>query len=98
MLSLGSDRHLRHTRGSVPAYGPDVGTYIPAPLSFRTVGTESSPISLAAELLALPKINWNQTQLAGRQPITLRTADNVGEILRQVRDDVRPQAQYAYHM
>jgi hypothetical protein len=26
---------------------------------------------------ALVKMNWNQTQLDGRQPITIRTADRV---------------------
>lgn len=48
---------------------------------FRLVETESSPEHLAEELLALTKMNWNQTQLDARMPITLRTADRVGEIL-----------------
>jgi hypothetical protein len=98
LLSLNSERHVLYTRGSVPAYGTYPGMYIPTPLPFRTVETESSPTSLGAELLALTKMNWNQTQLDGRQPITLRTADNVGEILRQVPDGTRPQARYAYYM
>jgi hypothetical protein len=98
MLSLTSDRHILYTRGSVPSYGTYPGMYIPSPLPFRTVETESSPEALATEVLALTKMNWNQTQLDGRKPITLRTAEQVGEILRHTPQDVRPQARYAFYM
>jgi hypothetical protein len=98
MLSLSSDRHILYTRGSVPSYGTYPGMYIPSPLAFRTVDTESNPEALASELLSLTKMNWNQTQLDGKRPITLRTADQVGEILRHTPDDVRPQARYAFYM
>jgi hypothetical protein len=50
----------------VPFYGTYPGMYIPSPLSFRSVETESSPESLASDLLALTKMNWNQTQLDGK--------------------------------
>jgi hypothetical protein len=53
-----------------------------APL--RLVETESSPEHLADEILALTKMNWNQTQLDARQRITIRTADQVGEMLRHL--------------
>ncbi|MCF6733687.1 hypothetical protein [Blastococcus sp. KM273129] len=98
MLSVTAGRHLLYTRGSVPSYGTYPGTYIPGPLPFRTVETESSPEALASELLALTKMNWNQTQLDGKRPITLRTAEQVGEILRHIPEDVRPQPRYAYYM
>lgn len=92
LLSLDAHRHVLYTRGSVPFYGTYPGMYIPSPLSFRLVETESSPEHLAEELLALTKMNWNQTQLDGRQPITIRTADRVGEILRHLAPQDRPQA------
>jgi hypothetical protein len=98
MLSLTSDRHILYTRGSVPSYGTYPGMYIPSPLSFRTVETESSPETLATELLSLTKMNWNQTQLDGKKPITLRTAEQVGEILRHTPEGVHPQARYAFYM
>jgi hypothetical protein len=63
--------------------------YIPAPLPFRTVETESSPEALGAEILALTKMNWNQAQLGGHDPITLRTAESVGRILRHLGPDER---------
>ncbi len=98
MLSLSRHRHLLYTRGSVPFYGTYPGMYIPAPLPFRTVDTESNPQTLAAEILALTKMNWNQTQLDGYDPITLRTAGSVGRILRHLGPDERPQGRYAFYM
>lgn len=98
LLSLDIEQHVLYTRGSVPFYGTYPGMYIPSPLSFRMVDTESSPEFLAEELLALTKMNWNQTQLDGRAPITVRTADRVGEILRHLRPGERPQGRYAYYM
>jgi hypothetical protein len=98
LLSVTGQRHILYTRGSVPFYGTYPGMYIPSPLPFRLVETESSPEYLADELLALTKMNWNQTQLDGRQPITTRTADRVGEILRHLGPNDRPQGRYAYYM
>jgi len=98
LLSVDTRRHLLYTRGSVPFYGTYPGMYIPTPLPFRLVDTESSPERLAEELLALTKMNWNQTQLDGRLPITLRTADRVGEILRHLGPNDRPQGRYAFYM
>jgi hypothetical protein len=98
LLSLDDRRHLLYTRGSVPFYATYPGMYIPTPLPFRLVEVESSAEFLAGELLALTKMNWNQTQLDGRLPITLRTADRVGEILRHLGPNERPQGRYAYYM
>jgi hypothetical protein len=98
LLSIDDQRHVLYTRGSVPFYGTYPGMYIPSPLPFRCVETESSPGYLADELLALTKMNWNQTQLDARQPITIRTADQVGEILRHLGPHDRPQGRYAFYM
>jgi hypothetical protein len=43
MVTLDTDRHILYTRGSVPYYGTYPGMYIPSPLPFRLVDTESSP-------------------------------------------------------
>jgi hypothetical protein len=98
LLNIDDHRHVLYTRGSVPFYGTYPGMYIPSPLPFRLVDSESSPEHLAEELLALTKMNWNQTQLDARQSITLRTADRVGEILRHLRPQDRPQGRYAFYM
>ena len=48
--------------------------------------------------MALTKLNWNQTRLDGREPITLRTAGRVGGILRYLDPDDAVAASYAYYM
>lgn len=98
LLSIDGQRHVLYTRGSVPFYGTYPGMYIPSPLPFRLAETESSPEYLADEILALAKMNWNQTQLDARQPITIRTADQVGQILRHLGPHDRPQGRYAFYM
>ncbi|MDR7253365.1 hypothetical protein J2X46_002350 [Nocardioides sp. BE266] len=97
-LSLDRDRHVLYTRGSIPFYKTYPGMYVPRPLGIRLHDTESSPTELADELLALTKMNWNATQLDGRLPITLRTADKVGEILRHLAPTDLPASRYAFYM
>lgn len=72
--------------------------YVPRPLGFRIVDAETGPVGLAAEILALTKMNWNATPLDGQQPITLRTADTVGDILRHLGSDAQPAGRYAFYM
>ena len=98
LLSLSDKRHVLYTRGSVPAYQTYPGMYVPKPLGFRTVDTETGQVELATELLALTKMNWNATPLDGQQPITLRTADTVAGILRHLGPDDHPAGRYAFYM
>lgn len=98
LLSLTDTRHVLYTRGSVPYYRTYPGMYVPTALPFRLVDVESSAAEIAAELLALSKMNWNATQHDGRVPITLRTADSIGRILKHLRPDERPAPRYAYYM
>lgn len=97
-LTLGDNRHLLYTAGAVPFYQTYPGHYVPQPLGIRTVATESSPEQLAAEVLALTKMNWNNTLLGERDPITLRTARTVGNILRHHGTDAAVSGRYAHYM
>lgn len=98
LLTLDEQRHVLYTYGSVPFYRTYPGHYIPVPLAFRTVSTESSPEQIGDELLALTKMNWNQTQMNTRKPITLETTRKVGDVLRRLPRDVQPQGRYAFYM
>jgi len=98
MVSLSDERHLLYTRGSVPLYKTYAGMYVPSVLPFRIAWAESSPTEIATELLMLTKMNWNAAQLDGRVPITLRTADSIGGILKHLGPDDVPQPRYAYYM
>ena len=98
LLSLSEERHILYTRGSVPLYRTYPGMYVPSPLPFRPADVDSSAEEIASELLTLTKMNWNATQLDGRLPITLRTADSIGDILKHLPEGENPAPRYAYYM
>jgi hypothetical protein len=98
LFSLDALRHVLYTRGSVPYYATYPGMYIPTPLAFEVVASDRSPRELADEVLALTKMNWNQTQFDGRLPITLRTARAVGRILKYVPEGGHVAVRYANYM
>ncbi len=63
LLAL-ADRELAlYTKGSVDFYSTYPGMYVPRPLGIRPVRPVRSPGDTAAEILALTKMNWNQTRL-----------------------------------
>lgn len=95
---LASDRYALYTRGSVDFYETYPGMYIPEPLSIRPVEVHHQPDQLAHELLALTKLNWNQSQLDGKLPITLRASEKVRAILKHVAPDQAVARRYAYYM
>jgi hypothetical protein len=97
-LSLDDATHTLYTRGSVEFFETYPGAYVPLPLGFRCDRTVETPRFLAEELLALTKLNWNNTQFDGRDPITIRAARQVGDILKWVADDARVEPRYGFYM
>lgn len=97
-LVLDDQRQLLYTRGSIWYYKTYPGMYIPQPLELRIVRSEQSPSYLAKEILGLTKMNWNNTQLDGKYPITLSCAKKVGEIMKYLEEHDRPQIRYGYYM
>lgn len=49
--------------------------------------SEQSAEQHAREILALTKLNWNNSRLDGREPITMRAVRSIGTILRHVPSD-----------
>ncbi|HET8895289.1 MAG TPA: hypothetical protein VFM96_14450 [Gaiellaceae bacterium] len=82
----------------MPFYETYPGLYVPRPIEFRVHDPEKTPAWLAAELLALTKMNWNSTEFAQRDPITLRAADQVSDILRYVGKNDPVEPSYATYM
>jgi hypothetical protein len=97
-LSLDDSNHILYTRGSVEFYSTYPGLYVPRPLRFKCIHNEQTPQFLAQELLALTKLNWNNTQFDGSEPITVRVAHKVGEILKYVPDHQAVQPRYSFYM
>jgi len=98
MLHLDKDRHILFTRGSIDFYGVYPGMYVPVPIGLRFRMVDHDPDYLAREILALSKMNWNQSQLDGRLPITLRAAHQVASILKHLPPDAILAPRYAHYM
>lgn len=87
-LSLGGMRHLLYTRGSVPFFETYPGLYMPRGLELQFDKSEQARESLCREVLSLTKMNWNNTQFDMRDPITIRAARSVGDILKYVPENL----------
>lgn len=97
-LALDSRAQILYTRGSVVFFGTYPGMYVPQPLGIRCDHTESTPRALAEEVLALTKMNWNNTQFDCHDPITVRAARQVGKILKYVAPDEPVEPRYAHYI
>jgi hypothetical protein len=96
-LSLDRRTHALYTRGSVDFFATYPGMYVPSALRLLCEEVEQTPAFLAGEILALTKMNWNNTQFDNRDPITIRAARGVGDILKYVEEG-RGQSRYSYYM
>ncbi len=96
--TLNDKSHTLYTRGSVPFYETYPGKYIPEPLSIRLFEYDESPDLICSEILALTKMNWNNTQFDRKYPITIECARNVGEILKYLEADEVMQLKYSFYM
>jgi hypothetical protein len=97
-LTLDDVSYLLYLKGTVSFYRTWPGLYVPRPLGFRLADVQESARSLAQEMLALSKQNWNATNFDGGWPITVRAAQRVGSILKHIGDNDPTQARYSYYM
>lgn len=72
--------------------------YVPRTLDIQFDQIDSSPDVLSAEVLALTKLNYNDTQLDGGAPMTVKAAKKVSEILKYVEQDTLPVSHYKFYM
>jgi len=90
---------LLYTHGSVDFYRCYPGLYTPRTLEVQFDRAEQGPRRLMAEILALTKMNWNSTELATLEPVTIDAARGVGSILRHVpAGNERIQTRYSFFM
>ena len=97
-LSISESEGILYTKGIVDFYKTYPGMYIPSPLKVTAYEHDSSLEDLCEEILGLTKMNWNNTQLDGRLPITLECAKKVGEIMKYVDSNEKPQVSYSFYM
>jgi hypothetical protein len=92
-------RNLRlYLKGSVPFYRTWPGMYVPRSTAIRLDQVQEDPVTLAKEILALSKLNWNNTQFDGAMPITVLAARKVGSILKHVPANAVVQGRYGFYM
>jgi hypothetical protein len=97
-VRLDDNQLVLYTRGSVEFFRTYPGMYIPRPLLLRCQ-VRGQPLDfLAEETLALSKMNWNNTQFDGGEPITTRAARYVGDILKYVPDGRAIAPRYSFYM
>ncbi len=97
-LSLDDKNHILYTRGSVEFYATYPGMYMPRTVRIGCDRVEQTPRVLAEEILALTKMNWNDTQFDGGMPITIRAARQVGNILKYSGMNDPVPSQYSFYM
>jgi hypothetical protein len=68
-------------------------------LDIRFDHVEQSHRALLEEVLGLTKMNWNSTEMATFEPVTLDAARDVGSILRYApADDHGLQSRFSFFM
>jgi len=97
-LALTEKHNILYTRGSVPYYETYPGKYIPKPIEIKLAYYDESPNLICDEIIALTKMNWNNTQFDRQMPITIECARNVGEILKYLDPDDEMQLKYSFYM
>ena len=97
-LALDKQDAIIYTHGSVDFYNEYPGMYVPRSLYYRCEVTSQTQRALGGEILALSKMNWNDTNMGHTEPITIEAAKNVGAILKYLRDGDRMESSYRHYM
>jgi argonaute-like protein implicated in RNA metabolism and viral defense len=98
LLTISESEGVLYTRGVVDFYKTYPGMYVPNPLKITVHEQDSSLENLCDEILGLTKMNWNNTQMDGRMPITLECASKIGDIMKYVAPTEKPQVSYSFYM
>lgn len=98
LLRFDKDEALLYTRGSVEFFRTYPGIYIPRPLMLRCQALGQPLQHIAEEMLALTKMNWNNTQFDNGLPITIAAARHVGEVLKYVGEKQEIAPRYSFYM
>jgi hypothetical protein len=87
-LALRIDRRnaFLWTSGYIPQLLTYPGREVPTPLKIRIVFGDTELDQVLADILALTKVNFNTCIFGDGLPVTLRFADDIGEILTAIPD------------
>jgi hypothetical protein len=81
--ALPIDDHLGYlwTRGLVPRLRTYIGREVPNPMSVKICRGKADMSVVLKDILGLTKLNYNACRFGDGEPVTLKFADAVGEIL-----------------
>lgn len=93
------DLDFLYTTGFLAELNEFHGLHVPAPLRISDhVGQDTPREMLLKEILILSKMNWNSARLGGLLPITIKFAELVGSILREIPKDREPLPQFKFYI
>jgi hypothetical protein len=89
--------HFLYTMGYIPELGTYPKGYVPEPFQLLDHRGDATPRRLFREVLALTKMNFNNSDFADGDPITIRFARRIGEILAYI-GDAEENRHYRFYM
>lgn len=96
LCTVGDENYL-FTSGFIPWWNEYPGPHIPAPIQLGAAG-ETDIRQRALEILALSKMNWNNTEGLSRYPITISFAKKVGQLMSEMSENQTPNPSYRFYM
>jgi hypothetical protein len=96
LCTVGEDTYL-FTIGFVPWWNEYPGPHIPAPIQIGSA-RDTDIRQRATEILALSKMNWNNTEGISGYPITISFAKRVGQLMSELPENQAPNPSYRFHM
>jgi hypothetical protein len=93
------DLDFLYTTGFIAALNEFHGVHVPSPIQIADhVGQDTPRDQLLTEILALTKLNWNSAAFCEKRPVTLRFAELVGEIMKEITPDREPLPQFKFYI
>ncbi|GJE47300.1 hypothetical protein GOFOIKOB_0321 [Methylobacterium tardum] len=89
---------ILYTHGFTPYFDTYPGVHVPEPWTILEKHGDSGPRELAAEILALTKMNVNNAAFSDGVPITMAFSRKVSEILKQVSPEMTVRSEYKFYM
>ena len=97
-IEVDEDRAILYSRDSVDFFQTYPGMYVPRPIDIVAEDSDRSISAITAEILALTKMNWNNTEFDNSMPITVQAARKVGRILKYLGSQDKASPLYSFYM
>lgn len=81
LMKIAEHKAFLWTKGFIPRLQTQIGLETPNPISVEITRGSASIEQVCKDVLALTKLNYNACIYADGQPVTLRFADSIGEVL-----------------